>query len=83
MMTTATSRVSCSRCGNDDIPETDLAAVNNDFLGPGWYGVCEPCAEADGVLFEFTYRLSELRAGTLFCWWQHRGFFSEADKDDE
>ena len=44
---------------------------------------CEPCATADGVAFELTYRLAELRAGTLFGWWQRRGFYDEADKDDE
>lgn len=83
---TTTKTDACARCGAS-FPDTELAAVtalDTNPANPGpWFTVCQSCAEGDGVVFEMCYRLQELRAGTLFGWWKHHGFFTEADKDDE
>lgn len=81
-MTSAIKADACSRCGDDQYPDTQLACILNLEIGPGWFPVCEVCADEDGVRFELAYRLSELRAGTLFGWWKHHGFFEEASKDE-
>ena len=69
MSETATRTDRCLKCGKEGIPDTELIVVNNARLG--WFGVCEDCTRADGLDHALGYRLAELRAGTLFCWWRN------------
>ena len=69
MRETATRTDRCVKCGKEDIADTELILVPAGGIGPGWFGVCEDCAREDGLDPQQAYRLAELRAGTLFCWW--------------
>ena len=71
MRETATLSDSCVKCGRAGIPDTELIITTNIGIGPGFFGVCEDCSREDGVDPDQGFQLAELRAGTLFRWWDN------------
>ena len=71
MSSTETCTDRCVKCGKVGIPDTEISITTNPDLGPGVFGVCEDCSREDGVDPALAFKLAELRAGTLFCWWHN------------
>ena len=88
----ATKTASCSRCGaeegDDDLAVVYLVTVSGNIADrrPPVELECRACFLPDDQVksFELCPHLSDLRAGTWpYGIWQHRGFYDEADKNDE
>ena len=62
----------CMYCGIEK-PDDELA-VYVSTVDMGWHGLCEECHDRREVPVRFweLYRLSELRAGTVFTRWSNR-----------
>ena len=84
MSNTQTRFYSCAQCGRADVPDTELLVITDKVAGlaAGWLGSCEDCSRQDGVTLHEGYRLSELRAGTLFRWWPSN-LYIEMRRDED